>query len=311
MIPFLENLDKSKRALIAGCGGGFDVFVGVPIAQQLLAAGKEVVFANYSFTNLWLCGGERVDPIAWRIDKQSNEIPYFPEKWLAEWLVRRGQPSPIYAFAKSGVKPLTEAYKLIVGRHSIDLILLVDGGTDSILFGDEPGLGTATEDAISTVAACGATEGQVLLAAIGFGIDHHHGVSHHAFLENVAQLIRESGFLGAFSVSASSDEGAAFLDLVDYANRRQPQHQSIVCNSIASAMRGEFGDYHATNRTSGSKLFVNPLMAEYWTFDARKVVRNMAYAAELVKTERIEEARTIIERWREALELRPRRPLPL
>jgi Protein of unknown function (DUF1152) len=84
-----------------------------------------------------------------RVDEQSNEIPYFPERWLAEWLAARGQACPIYAFAKSGVRPLSAAYRLIMERHDIDLILLVDAGTDSIIFGDEPGLGTLVEDAVS------------------------------------------------------------------------------------------------------------------------------------------------------------------
>jgi hypothetical protein len=311
MIPFLQTLANAKRVLIAGCGGGFDVFAGVPIAQQLISAGKHVTFANFSFTNLWLCGGERVTPTTWRVDEQSSDIPYFPERWLAEWLAIRGQESAIYAFAKSGVRPLSAAYRLIMERHDIDLTVVVDGGTDSIIFGDEPGLGTVVEDAISIVAACAATEKPVVLAAIGFGVDHHHGVSHHAFLENVARLIHQRGFLGVFSLTLGTPEADAFLDLVDYANRRQPQHQSIVCNSIASALRGEFGNYHATHRTIGSELFINPLMTQYWTFDARGIVRNMSYAVELAETEGIEDARRAIERRREALDVRPRRELPL
>jgi hypothetical protein len=311
MIPFLATLAKAERILIAGCGGGFDVFAGVPVAEQLMSAGKHVTLANFSFTNLWLCGGEPITPTTWRVDEQSAELPYFPEKWLGEWLAARGQASPIYAFAKSGARPLSAAYRLIVERHDIDLVVLIDGGTDSILFGDEPGLGTAAEDAISTVAACAATDKQVVLAAIGFGVDQHHGVSHHAFLENAARLTREGGCLGVFSLTLGTPEANAFLDLVDYANRRQPQHPSIVCNSIASALRGEFGDYHATHRTSGSELFINPLMAQYWTFDARRVVANMSYAAELAQTDSMEEARRVIELRREGLELRPRRELPL
>jgi hypothetical protein len=311
MIPFLERLKNARSVLVAGCGGGFDVFAGVPVGQLLLAAGKDVAYANYSFTNLRLSGGERFDPTTWRVDRQSNQIPYFPERWLAEWLRARNQVSPVYAFAKSGVRPLSAAYRSIIERHAIDLVLLVDGGTDSVLFGDEPGLGTVAEDAVSTVAACNAAGERVILAAIGFGIDHHHGVSHYAFLENAARLTREGGFLGLFALTPGTPEAAAFLDLVDYANRRQPQHESIVCNSIASALRGEFGDYHATSRTSGSELFINPLMAMYWTFEAQAVVRNMVYAAQLAETERIEDARSVIERAREMLDPRPRRPLPL
>jgi hypothetical protein len=54
VIPFLTRLDEAKRVLIAGCGGGFDIFAGVPFALRLAAAGRGVVLANVSFTNLWL-----------------------------------------------------------------------------------------------------------------------------------------------------------------------------------------------------------------------------------------------------------------
>jgi hypothetical protein len=312
VIPFLTKLAEAKRVLIAGCGGGFDVFAGVPLAHQLIGTGKHVTFANLSFTNLWLSSGERVTPVCWRVDQQANELPYFPEKWLAEWLVGRGQEAPIYAFAKSGVRPLRQAYETIIQRHNIDLVILVDGGTDSVLFGDEPGLGTVAEDAISTVAACAASvETSIVLAAIGFGIDHHHGVSHHAFLENVARVTQDGGFLGVCSLTPGTPEADALLDLVDFANHRQPQHQSIVCNSIASSLRGEFGNYHATNRTSGSELFINPLMSQYWTFDARCVVHRMTYADALAETDSMEDARRIIEDQRQTLDVRPRQGLPL
>jgi hypothetical protein len=283
----------------------------MPIAQHLFAMGKNVVFANFSFTNLWLCGGERVTPTMWRVDRQSSEIPYFPEKWLAEWLLTRGQSVPIYAFAKSGVRPLSEAYGWIMDHHQIDLVLLIDGGTDSVLFGDEPGLGTVVEDAVSIVAVDKVAGDQAVLAAIGFGVDHYHGVSHHAFLENVARLTSEGGFLGAFSLQRDTAEAAAFLDLVDYANQRQPLHPSIVCNSIASALRGEFGNYHATNRTSGNDLFINPLMSQYWAFRTADLVHHVVYAGKLAETERLEDASRVIELWRETIELRPRRPIPL
>jgi hypothetical protein len=297
--------------LVAGCGGGFDVFAGVPLAQYLRTRGKSVVLANFSFTNLWMCGGERVSPTLWRVDRQSVELPYFPEKWLVEWLDRHEQPVPVYAFAKSGVAPLSSAYEWIMREHQIDLVLLVDGGTDSIIFGDEPGIGSAVEDAVSILAANKVAGERAVLAALGFGIDHYHGVSHHAFLENVARLTRDRGFLGAFSLQSGTPEADGFLDLVDYANQRQPLHRSIVCNSIAGALRGEFGDYHATNRTSGNELFINPLMSQYWTFEVPGIARHMGYANQLADTERLEDVKRAIELWRDTVELRPQRPIPL
>ncbi|HZR73269.1 DUF1152 domain-containing protein [Bradyrhizobium sp.] len=311
MIPFITRLENSQKVLIAGCGGGFDVFAGVPRAQYLRARGKSVVFANFSFTNLWMCGGERIASTLWRVDRQSSELPYFPEKWLVEWLNRNERAAPVYVFAKSGVVPLSSAYELIIREHQVDLVVLVDGGTDSIIFGDEPGIGSAIEDAVSIVAVSRAAGERAVLAALGFGIDHYHGVSHHAFLENVARLTRDGDFLGAFSVQSGTPEADEFLDLIDYANQRQPVHRSIVCNSIASALRCEFGDYHATNRTSGNELFINPLMSQYWTFAVQGIAHHMGYANQIVETDRFEDVKRVIELWRETVELRPHRQIPL
>lgn len=311
MIPLLSRLDAARHVLIAGCGGGFDVFAGVPLGFYLAARGCQVTYANLSFSNLWDCGGTRIDQTTWLVGPQANELPYFPEKWLAEWLQRHGMTASVYAFAKSGVRPLVSAYRTIIERNGIDLVLLVDGGTDSLIFGDEPGMCTIVEDAVSVVAACQAAGDQTLLAAIGFGVDHFHGVSHHSFLENAARLIRDGGYLGGFSLVREMPEAAAFIDLVDYANQRQPSHPSIVCNSIAAALRGEFGNYHATSRTGGSEMFINPLMTQYWAFEAQRVADCMAFAGALSQTDTMREASLAIETEREYLDLRPRRPLPL
>lgn len=283
----------------------------MPIATYLRGRGCSIVFANLSFSSLWDCGGERIDPNTWLIDANAKELPYFPEKWLAEWLMRRSFKAPVYAFAKTGVEPLRAAYQTVLERHPVDLVILVDGGTDSLIFGDEPGLGTIVEDAVSVIAACDVAGDRCLLAALGFGVDHFHGVSHHSFLENVARLSRTGGNLGGITLVQGTPEGDAFLDLVDYANQRQPIHRSIVCNSIASALRGEFGDFQATNRTSGTELFINPLMTQYWTFAAKQVVEHMEFAEALRKTTTFAEGSLKIEMHREWVEPRTRKSLPL
>jgi hypothetical protein len=297
--------------LIAGCGGGFDLYCGVPFINGLLAAGKRVVLAGVSFTVLARSGAEHIEGALWRVDRKSDELPYFPEKWLSEWLARRDIDIPIYAMQSCGGKPMRDAFRRLCVDHTIDLIVLADGGTDSLLFGDEPGLGTVAEDAVSIVAAEAAMPGKVVLAAIGFGIDHHHGISHHAFLENVAILIRDGGCLGRVGLCPGTPEASSFLDLVDYANGRQPAHPSIVCNSIASALRGEFGNFHATSRTHGSQLFISPLMLDYWAFEAAPLVRRMFYAGRVLTSETIADVNTVIEKSRESTKIRTRAALPL
>lgn len=311
MIPFLDRLNAGRCVLIAGCGGGFDVFSGVPIGTYLAHRGCQVTYANYSLSALWDCGGTQVDEVTWLVDEKAATMPYFPEKVLAEWLLRQGRPAPVYAFDSTGARPLAGAYKSLCERHGFDLIVLVDGGNDSLIFGDEPGLGTVLEDAISIVAACEAAGERTVLASLGFGVDHYHGVSHYSFLENASRLMREGGYLGGFSLVAGTSEADAFLDLVDYANQRQPAHRSIVCNSIAAALRGEFGDVHGTNRTSGNELFINPMMTQYWTFEAQRIRDCMLFANALAQTDSLRQGLRAIETAREQADTRPRRPIPL
>ncbi|MDJ0611068.1 MAG: DUF1152 domain-containing protein [Kiloniellales bacterium] len=310
-IPALKRLQGAESVLVAGCGGGFDVYAGVPIAETLRKAGKKVVLANLSFTALPHSGAERIPPAVWRIDRQSSPMGYFPERWLNESLALRGVSWPIYAFEKAAPAAVAEGYRYIIGEHGIDLVLLVDGGTDSIIFGDEPGLGTIVEDAVSVVAAHSVAGDRAMLACIGFGIDHFHGVSHHSFLQNTAQLIRDGGYLGSISLTPGTEEAGLLADVVAFANRQQPEHKSIVMNSIVSALEGAFGDHHATERTEGSELFINPLMPQYWFYEAGKVVKRMTFAEKLMFAQSFQHAYAIIAEVSEAQEPRPRLPIPL
>lgn len=51
-LPILDQLQSSQNILIAGAGGGFDVFAGLPIYFTLREQGKTVHLANFSFADL-------------------------------------------------------------------------------------------------------------------------------------------------------------------------------------------------------------------------------------------------------------------
>jgi hypothetical protein len=42
------DLEQSRRVLVAGAGGGFDVYAGLPIYERLRGLGKEVFLGNLS-----------------------------------------------------------------------------------------------------------------------------------------------------------------------------------------------------------------------------------------------------------------------
>ena len=309
---FFTRLESAQRILVAGAGGGFDVYAGLPIALALMDAGKQVNLANLTFTCLDATNTPMLAPHLGGVvpDVEGEEV-YFPERNLASWLRGRGLPEVVYALEKVGVRPLRAAYSVLVDRLGIDAIVLVDGGTDILMFGDEVGLGTPQEDMTSLAAVAGLDVPTRLVASIGFGIDAYHGVCHAHVLENIATLERAGAYLGAFSLLRSSPEGASFLDAVSEAQDQTPGRPSIVNGSIAAAIEGGFGNVQFTSRTQNSELFINPLMGLYFTFDLLGLAKHSHYLELLEHTETMFEVSATIEAFRRSLgTTRSRRAIP-
>ncbi|MCA9619754.1 MAG: DUF1152 domain-containing protein, partial [Myxococcales bacterium] len=167
-------------------------------------------------------------------------------------------------------------------------------GTDSLMRGDEAGLGTPHED-IATLLAIESLDLPRYLVCLGFGIDAFHGVCHAHFLENTAELAQSDAYLGTFSVLRDQEEGRAYLELVDFATSEEPTHPSIVNTSIAASLQGHFGDHHATSRTRGSELFINPLMGIYWSYEASAVIDRILYKDLVRPTETFTQLLVLIE----------------
>lgn len=296
-LPFFNELGKAKNVLIAGAGGGFDIFCGLPLYFWLTSKGKSVHLANLSFSDLGYCDGERPTPALVRVSSgSSGSSVYFPEVYLSQWLTARFGETPIYAIERTGAKPVAAAYEWLVKSLRPDALILVDGGTDSLMRGDEIGLGTPQEDAVSLFSgnAVGGVDRKYLVC-IGFGIDAFHGVCHAHFLENVAALIEEDAYLGAWSLTRESKEFCLYREACEFVTSRMPKQPSIVNGSIISAVNGWFGNRHVTKRTEGSELFINPLMALYWSFQLQNVARRNLYLDHVGNTSTYQELSLAIE----------------
>ncbi len=90
-LPILEHLKDSQNILIAGAGGGFDVFAGLPIYFTLRQMGKTVHLANYTFCEFKLVQiiGNPDVVIDGRLLRARGEINhdfmYSPEGYLPQW----------------------------------------------------------------------------------------------------------------------------------------------------------------------------------------------------------------------------------
>lgn len=287
--PFFSDLAESKNILIAGCGGGYDVYAGLPIYFALKTMNKQVHLANLTFSefnNVDLTSTKKICDDCLEINADTKYVkddPYFPELYLSQWFRSEfGEDVPVYMFRQCVYSSLTDAYKELVKHKNIDTIILVDGGTDALMKGNEESLGTPHEDLLSIAAVDNINIEKKYLVCIGFGIDAFHGVCHKHFLENVSELIRQDAFLGTFSVIKQMPEAILYKKACEYAFNKM--EVSLVNGAILSAIDGEYGDYHFSERTKGSEQWTNSLMTMYWCFKLSMVANNLVSIVDIKAT---------------------------
>src|SRR3954454_8804934 len=106
-LPFFAELDKANSILLAGAGGGFDIFSGLPLYFGLRAAGKQVHLANLSFSHLEAATGRRLAPAALEVTADSAaRAAYFPEYHLCRWFREQGEEVPVYCLDRTGCQPI-------------------------------------------------------------------------------------------------------------------------------------------------------------------------------------------------------------
>jgi len=91
-----------------------------------------------------------------------------------------------------------------------------------------------------------------------------------------------------------------------------PRHPSIVSSSVLDAIFGEFGDFHRTERTAGSELFINPLMNLYWAFNLEGIAQRNLYLGDIRQTQTYAQLRLAIELFRSRHgDIKPYKSIPL
>src|SRR5207248_11265434 len=97
-LPFFSELEGARRVLLAGAGGGYDVFCGLPLYHALRGAGKDVFLANLSFTPVESLAGRRPAPAVLAVTADTagpGYINYFPEGYLCQWHRLQGEGLPV------------------------------------------------------------------------------------------------------------------------------------------------------------------------------------------------------------------------
>lgn len=290
-LPILPQLEDVQNILIAGAGGGFDVYVGLPIYHQLREMGKTVHLANYTFSDTRLtamtsdCDVMLEDLLVGTRGNPKLERSYAPETYLADWFrVVQGEPVTVWLIEKVGVPHVKQAYEALVERFNIDAIILCDGGVDSLMRGDEEGAGTFLEDAISLTAVT-MLEGvsTKILAAIGIGTEVEEVVSHYSALENIAALAEQGAYYGSCALIPQMPAFAFYKDAAEYVFTQDHHEASRIQSRLVPSVWGAFGAYNWLNhpRQPGN-VFHSPLMNLYWFFDA-VAVNQRSHVADAIR----------------------------
>ena len=287
---FLGSLaDPAVRTvLLCGCGGGFDFVHGLALYPELERLGKNVILHSYSFGDPGrISGGSIVSDEGGALVKlvDASCVPdphYGPEVHACSFLDERyadEAPHRMYAsYARSWtVERLLGFYRQLVAEHAIDAVVVVDGGSDSLMVGDESGLGDPIEDAVSVAAVARLdVPGPRVLVSVGFGADRYNDVSDAASLRAVAELTAQGGFLGAVALEPKGEAFCFYRDLVSHIYERQ-RFRSVLAGTILSAVEGGFGGDEVpsvlADRVRPGQLYLWPLMGVLWAFDAAAVAR--------------------------------------
>ena len=107
-LPIIDQLSECDNILIAGMGGGYDVFCGLSIYFELARLGKSVHLASLSFSDIvGLDDTDETltDTLVGVTTDIDGVFDYFPELYLAQWFDYYGEDITIWCFAKTGARP--------------------------------------------------------------------------------------------------------------------------------------------------------------------------------------------------------------
>lgn len=303
-LPFFTELTESKSILIAGAGGGFDIFAGLPLYFALKDKGIDVHLANlsFSFGHGEITGKYLTEDLVEVNARSKGNEYYFPEGYLSRWFARKREERSLYCLRPAGPQRLLTGYRALHTVLKFDTIVLVDGGIDSILRGDEKRIGTPVEDMSSISAVSQLAVERKFVACLGFGAETD--VSHAHALETISKLIEDNAYLGALALTTEMSEVKRFMEAVHFVFGEMRGYESVICSSVVAALEGKYGDHHQTRRTLGSKLWINPLMQLYWFFRLEGIVRNVPYLPQIANVESLDQVRAVIKQYRDGIRLR-------
>jgi hypothetical protein len=208
--------------------------------------------------------------------KSATPKIYCPEYKLVKNLYEKYHiETTIYCFIEHTIPTLIDSYHQITQNEKIDTIILVDGGIDSLMTGNEKdSLGTPLEDICNLVAVNTIEVPSKYLYCLGFNVELN--VKDEYYFKNTSQLIKDNGLVCVYMLNHRDISTHRYIDVFMSCD---PEN-SIVNTSVILAIQGEFGQClppWMQYRLGSIPLQISPLMALYWCFDLNSVCQHLKY----------------------------------
>lgn len=314
-LPFA--LPKGSRVLVAGAGGGFDVYCALPVALKLRECGHEVHLASYSFTNLSaVSNASTEDKNLFCVTAASRikDSDYFPELQLCRWWQDvLCETISVWCYSRVGVRPLAKIFDYLKKHLKLDAIVILDGGVDGLFIGNEFDLATPSMDAISIIAASTLVDCTKVYAFTAFGTEGAESSVRHAdALLRISELTAQNSLIGVSALTRRTTIGKSFINAIEFANRHlPPDKHSVIGGSVVEAMKGKFGFSSFNAKTQTAKVWVSALTFLYWFFDLDAVAKAKPYLKEVLETDSVAEVADAIERTRQRLGTLQKTDIPI
>lgn len=282
--------------VLAGCGGGCDVYGTALLLHHLRGVAQQVILINLTFTSEELLEtyGQRVTPHLHRIEpgvyfspttseqqQETNHDPYyFPEALFANAVHQ-----PVYALSRHAtVRQIVRAYgQLHPSCPLLRAISLTDGGCDVLLTGDETGLGTPAEDMLHLRAVADVPAQHKAIVSVGANVDCGHGVVPGELDQRLETLQNNTGggaVLFREFLSLDRDDAAYYHRVVSKCLPAWTVTHSLVKAAI-EGHRGTYTENVDFEKSGRSIVPITDLTATLYGFHLKAVASQVRYLSSL------------------------------
>ncbi|AYV83299.1 MAG: DUF1152 domain-containing protein [Hyperionvirus sp.] len=282
-------MEYEDNILIGGCGGGYDIFTGLPLYFRL--KGRYNVFLS-SFSlgdKKGFVGFEKVTDSSFVVDASIVKLDTvnlnFPEYLLAKELGEK-----IYCFVDDGLGHLVKDYEVLIGLSKIKTVILCDGGCDSLMRGSEEHLGTIVDDIMNVYAVRSLYLKKMVsycyLGCLGMDVDTFIDINYSDMVDNIDRLRSVGGLIECFDLDEKEVETKKYIEIFEKCN---PKFSIINC-CIVGAIRGHRGNYmnsHLRERLGGKiydkspSIKISDITHKFHIFNLESVVKQNLFFGKL------------------------------